>query len=82
MRILGTIPHPTFKIVAYTIERYFYIEIEAGPMKQCYKLHKEQVDGLEGVKKWLDEDFLAHLQHTFETMYKSHQASVNRNFPK
>lgn len=80
MRILGTIPHPTFKIVAYTLDRHFYVEIEAGPMKQCYKLHKEQAEGLEGIKKWLDDDFMKHLQTTFEIMYKKHKGSIDRNF--
>lgn len=79
MRVLATIPHPTFKIVAYTLDRHYYIEVEAGPMKQCYKLNKETTKGLEGIQKWLDDEFLAHLQATFESMYKSHKASISRN---
>lgn len=79
MRVLGPIPHPTYKITAYTLERYYYIEIEAGPMKQCYKLHQEATAGLEGIKKWLDEEFTSNLQPIFEEMYKNHKASIERN---
>lgn len=79
MRILGPIPHPSYKITAYTIERYFYVEIEAGPMKQCYKLPQEQTKGMEGIQKWLDQDFLDRVQTLFEEMYKNHKASLDRN---
>lgn len=78
MRLLGQIPHPGFKIVAYTLERHYYIEIEAGPMKQCYKLHKETTNGLEGIKQWLDADFLIEVQHIFEKMYSNHMAAIKR----
>ncbi len=80
MRVLGTIPHPRFKIVAYTLDHHFYIEIEAGPMKQCHKLHKEQVKNLEGIRQWLDETFLEETYNLFEKMYTSSQASVKRHF--
>ncbi len=80
MRIIGTIPHPRFKIVAYSTDHHFYIEIEAGPMKQCHKLHKEQVQNLEGIRKWLDEDFQKETYELFERMYQSSQGSLNRNF--
>lgn len=78
MRILGTIPHRTYKVVAYTLDRHYYVEIEAGPMKQCYKLHKEKTDGLQGITKWLDEEFQQHLQQTFEQMYQAHMAALER----
>ncbi len=79
MRILGNIPHPTYKITAYSLDRFYYIEIEAGPMKQCYKLHQENTPGMEGIKKWLDEEFLTRIQPIFEDMYKNHKASIDRN---
>lgn len=79
MRVLGHIPHPTFKITAYSLEKYYYIEIEAGPMKQCYKLHQETTPGMGGIQKWLDEEFTSRLQPIFEDMYRNHKASINRN---
>lgn len=79
MRVLGTIPHPAFKIVAYTLDRYYYVEIEAGPMKQCYKLPKENTPGLEGIKKWLDRQFQEKANQLFEEMYRNHKAAIDRN---
>lgn len=80
MRILGHIPHPQYRIVAYTLELHYYVEIEAGPMKQCFKLHKEQVDGMEGLKQWLDEDFLKRTHELFGEMYKNYKSSAGRHF--
>ncbi|MGB0178268.1 MAG: hypothetical protein ACPF9D_13970 [Owenweeksia sp.] len=79
MRVLGTIPHPHFKIVAYTLDQHFYVEIEAGPMKQCHKLHKEQVNNLEGIRKWLDQTFMDETYKLFEQMYTASQNSLKRN---
>lgn len=79
MRLLGNIPHPTFKITAYTLDRHYYVELEAGPMKQCYKLHQETTPGLEGIKKWLDTEFTQGAKAIFENMYKAHKASIDRN---
>ncbi len=79
MRLLDQIPHPKFKVVAYTLERHYYVEIEAGPMKQCYKLHKETTPGLEGIKQWLDEEFSTQLQSSFEAMYQNHTSAIKRS---
>lgn len=79
MRILATIPHPQYRIVVYTLDTHFYIEIEAGPMKQCYKLPKEKAGSLEGIKKWLDEDFLQRANSIFESMYLNHKDSIDKN---
>lgn len=79
MRVFGTIPHPSFKINAFTLENYYYVEIEAGPMKQCYKLHKETTDGMHGIRQWLSEDFLKEVQRIFEDMYRQHTAALERN---
>lgn len=76
MRVLANIPHPTYSITAFTLEKYYYIEIEAGPMKQCYKLHKETTDGLEGIKKWLSGGFLEEVQRIFEEMYRNHKKAM------
>lgn len=79
MRILAIIPHPKYRIVAYTLDSHFYIEIEAGPMKQCYKLPKNKANNLEEIKKWLDSSFLDEVQSHFEKMYLSHKDSMDRN---
>lgn len=77
MRILGNIPHPEFKIVAYTLEKHFYVEIEAGPMKQCFKLHKETTGNLEGIKKLMNEEFLTRTHQLFEEMYLNYKKALH-----
>ena len=79
MRVIGSIPHSRFKITAYSLEKYFYVEIEAGPMKQCYKLHRETTNGMEGIRKWLSEGFLEEVQRIFEAMYTNHQRALKQN---
>ena len=80
MRLIGPVPHPKFKVVAYNTERYYYVEIEAGPMKQCYKLPKEKVTSPDAIKTWLDEHFSEKTYTIFEEMYKNFDASLKRNF--
>jgi len=69
MRILGRIPHPVFQIVAYELERHYYLEIEAGPMKQCFKLPKDRFAGLEGLSQLIDPELEKGLEERFEAMY-------------
>lgn len=69
MRILGRIPHAVFQIVVYETERHYYVEIEAGPMKQCFKFPKESVGGIPGVQALLDADFERGLEARFDQMY-------------
>lgn len=79
MRVLGSIPHPKFKISVFTLERFFYVEIEAGPMKQGFKLHKERFDGLSDIGKFLDEEFLQESHNIFEKMYGNYKAAQERH---
>lgn len=79
MRSVGRIPHPKFRIEVYSQEQYFYVEIEAGPMKQCYKFSKDQVANLDVVQKVLDEDFLTRCYTRFEDMYTTQKEALTRN---
>lgn len=79
MRVVTQIPHPDFKITVFGTERYYYIEIEAGPMKQAYKLPKDKAPGLEAVQKWLSEEFLKEVHSIFESMYRNHLGSIKGN---
>jgi hypothetical protein len=78
MRSVGTIPHPKFRIEVYSQEHYFYIEIEAGPMKQCYKFTKDQASNLGAVQAIMDEAFLTQCYTLFEDMYKAQKAALER----
>ncbi len=78
MRILGRIPHPVFQIVAYELERHYYLEIEAGPMKQCFKLPKDRFAGLEGLSQLFDPEFETGLVQRFEAMYAELERLLKR----
>ncbi len=69
MRIAESITTPQFRIVIYTLDTSWYVEFEAGPMKQGYKWSKEKVLSLADVKNILDENFLAEVYSHFNNMF-------------
>jgi hypothetical protein len=78
MRSAGIIPHPKFRVEAYVQEQFFYVEINAGPMKQCYKFSKELVSNLQELTQLLDEAFYTKCYSLFEEMYRNQQAATKR----
>lgn len=79
MRVVTQIPHPDFKITVFGTEQYYYTEIEAGPMKQAYKLPKDKAENIAAVQKWLSDDFLKQVHRIFEEMYQNHLKSIKSN---
>lgn len=69
MRIVGNIPHPTFKISIFATEHHFSLLFQAGPMEQSYKVAKEKVNGIEGLKQLVDHEFCDKIHDTFNTMF-------------
>lgn len=51
------------------MERWHYVEFEAGPMKQGFKFMKNSHPSVGDVKDSLTEGFLAEVYATFEKMY-------------
>jgi len=51
------------------MERWHYVEFEAGPMKQGFKFMKDSHPVVGDVKDALTESFLAEVYATFEKMY-------------
>lgn len=79
MRIVGPLPHPKFKVMLYAQEQHWYVEIETGPMKQCFKVPKARAANQAAVQKWLDQAFTEETYRIFEAMYKNYKASADRN---
>jgi|TARA_B110000259_G_C13727336_1_gene287020 hypothetical protein len=69
VRIVEQIPHSKFRIVLYTTEMHYIIEIEAGPMRQSYKYHKDKFPDVPSVKKTLTQEWLEQLRVIFNEMY-------------
>jgi hypothetical protein len=69
MRIIGSIPHPQFRVVVYELEKHIYVEMEAGPMKQGFKWPKSKVNGLSAAQAIMDEAFYESVRQRFDEMY-------------
>lgn len=76
MRIEANIPHPHFKIMVYGLDNKYLIQIEAGPMMQSFKIGKEEVKGVEGIKQLLSSDFLSKVHNRFNEMYSDLNLSL------
>jgi hypothetical protein len=71
MRIADAWNTPQYRVVIYTLENNWYVEFEAGPMKQGYKMSKEKWPNLQSVKEALSVDFLTDVYARFESMYQA-----------
>lgn len=71
MRIEESFNTPQFRVVIYTLDTAWYVEFEAGPMKQGYKFKKEKYPGLDSVKNVLSETFMAEVYAHFNAMFGS-----------
>jgi hypothetical protein len=71
MRIAETWNTPQYRVFIYTLETAWYVEFEAGPMKQGYKFSKEKFPGLMDVKNALTETFMGEVYAHFNSMFGS-----------
>lgn len=69
MRIVESWSTPQFKTTIYAMERWHYVEFEAGPMKQGYKFMKDRYETVAEVKSALSDAFLAEVYSAFEKMF-------------
>jgi hypothetical protein len=76
MRQVGSIAHNKFKIVVYATEQYFYVEAEAGPMKQCFKFLKDDVTNLGELEMLFTTKFKDDIYETFNSMFVNYQAAL------
>ena len=71
MRVIGNIPHPSLSITIFSMNDKYQIRFEAGPMEQIYKIPQKEVNGVEGIKKMVDDDFIEKVRSHFNEMYLS-----------
>lgn len=69
MRLVGNIPHPVFTISVFSMNEKYIVKLEGGPMEQIYKFPMDHVNGLEGVKEMLTEDFIEKAREIHNSMY-------------
>jgi len=78
MRIIATIPHPKLTISIFSMNDKYQVKFEAGPMEQTYKLLHTEVDGVEGIKKMVDDAFLEQILNRFNDMFLAYKAAKER----
>ncbi len=67
MRIVGNIPHPTWKITIFHWNSKYSIKLENGPYEQIYKFRDEVP--LDKVKQSVDEAFIRRAAQVFKHMH-------------
>ena len=79
MRVIGSIPHPKITISVFSMNDKYQVRFEAGPMEQLFKLQHSEVDGIEGIRKLVDEEFLQKIMERFNEMYLSFKSAKERH---
>jgi hypothetical protein len=78
MRVIGSIPHSSITISIFSINDKYQIRFEAGPMEQIFKLSHSEVNGIDEIKKLVDEEFLQKIMERFNEMYLSFKGAKQR----
>lgn len=78
MRIIANIPHPKLTISIFSMNDKYQVKFEAGPMEQIYKLSHAEVDGVEGIRKMVDDVFLEQILTRFNEMYLAFKGAKER----
>jgi len=69
MRVIAELPHPNCKISIFSMNQKYIIKLEKGVFEQIYKISELDVpDGVDGIFKILNEDFLNKSAERFDEM--------------
>jgi hypothetical protein len=78
MRVIGNIPHPKITISIFSMNDKYQIQFIAGTMEQTFKIAHNEIDGIEGITKLVDDAFLEKIMERFNEMYLSFKAAKER----
>lgn len=78
MRVIATIPHPKISISIFSMNDKYQIQFVAGPMEQTFKIAHTDIDGVEGIKKMLNEEFMGKIMERFNEMFLSFKEAQER----
>ena len=80
MRIVAELPRPDCKITIFSMNMKYLIKFEKGTLEQTYKLSEiDMVEGLDGVFKILDEEFITSVVKRFDEMNSDFNDAYNRH---
>jgi len=79
MRVIAELPHAVCKITIFSMNQKFIIKLEKGIYEQTYKVSEIDLpDGVNGVFKILDDDFMQSAARRFETMRSDFHSAFQR----
>jgi hypothetical protein len=68
MRLISDIPHERYKIQIFNYNSKFIVKIELGQFEQVYKINELDVNGLDDLKKMINENLLSNALKRFVEM--------------
>lgn len=79
MRVIAELPHEVCKITIFSMNQKFIIKMEKGVYEQSYKISEiDLTDGVDGVFKILDDEFMQTVAERFKLMRGDFTAAFNR----
>ena len=79
MRVIAELPHAVCKITIFSMNQKFIIKLEKGVYEQSYKVSEiDMTDGVDGVFKILDDEFMNTVAERFQQMRADFGAAFNR----
>jgi hypothetical protein len=79
MRVIAELPHAVCKITIFSMNQKFIIKLEKGIYEQTYKVSEIDLpDGVNGVFKILDEEFMQTAAQRFKAMSSDFHAAFTR----
>ena len=68
MRLISDIHHERYKIQIFNYNSKFIVKIELGQFEQVYKINELDVNGLDDLKKMINENLLSNALKRFVEM--------------
>ena len=79
MRIIANIPHDRITINIFSMNDKYQVQFIAGNMEQMFKFGHNEVSGVDGIKKLIDDAFIEKVLERFNDMYLSMKSAKERN---
>ncbi|NNE55044.1 MAG: hypothetical protein HKN32_03415 [Flavobacteriales bacterium] len=78
MRAVTQIPHPDIRIMIFTWNGKYLLEMEAGSFKQTFKIPEEAVNGVDDLKTIVDQEFIDEALERFRGMMASLRSKMTK----
>jgi hypothetical protein len=78
MRVIANIPHPKITINIFSMNDKYQVQFLAGQMEQTFKIAHNEVNGVEGIQKIVDDIFIEKVLDRFNEMYLSLKEAKSR----